>query len=183
MRVTYRQMPPTTVFYARATGPYASSCNAAWQVMDAWLSRSGARHRARQAFGLFRDNPKTTAPELVRYDACVPLLSCAEVDPAPRINRQSLPGGAWAVHAHVGPYDEVGELFSHLHRDVVPKRGMTVDYDRPFQAVYLNDPQLTRSAHRRTDLCIPVIPIPMVLANNDGGHTYDLVAIARRAAG
>ena len=36
---------------------------------------------------------------------------------------------------------------------------MTVDYDRTILAVYLNDPRVTREAHRRTELCIPVIPI------------------------
>jgi hypothetical protein len=49
----------------------------------------------------------------------------------------------------------------------VPKRGLSVDYDRPFMAIYLNDPALTREIHRRTELCIPVLPIRMPLSSND----------------
>lgn len=184
MRVTYRQMPPVSVFYARGTGPYAASCGEAWQLMNAWLSQNGARKRVKQAFGIFRDNPRTTAPELIRYDACVPVVSCADIEPAPGIGRQTLPGGAFAVHTHVGGYDDAGALLSRLHREVVPKRALTVDYDRPFIAVYLNDPLVTREMHRRTELCIPVFPIPMPLATNDEGHEgYDVAEIARRIAG
>ena len=168
MRVTYRQMPPTAVFYARGMGPYASSCGEAWQRIGEWLAQNCARKRVKQAFGIFHDNPRTTAPELIRYDACVPVLS----------------GGAFAVHTHVGGYDDIGALFAHLHGEIVPKRALTVDYERPFVAVHLNDPQITREMHRRTELCVPVMPIPMPQATNDEGQEgYDVAEIARRIAG
>jgi hypothetical protein len=62
---------------------------------------------------------------------------------------------------------------------------LTVDHDRPILAVYLNDPRVTREVHRRTELCIPVIPIPALVASNDGTttETLDLPALARRLAG
>ena len=47
MRVTYRQMPPTAVFYARGMGPYASSCGEAWQRIGEWLAQNCARKRVR----------------------------------------------------------------------------------------------------------------------------------------
>jgi AraC family transcriptional regulator len=184
MRITYRQIPPTTVYYARATGPYASSCEAAWQRLDAWLDHHCARGRVRRAFGVFHDNPRTTAPELLRYDACVPLIACAEFELAPGIGRQALPGGAWAVYTHVGAYSETGQLYARLQDDVVPKRGLTIDSERPLLAMYLNDPRITREVHRRTELCIPVLPIQMPLATtNDNTDIPDLAATARRLAG
>ena len=33
--------------------------------------------------------------------------------------------------------------------------------------IYLNDPGITREMHRRTELCVPVIPIRMPLSSND----------------
>ena len=184
MRITYRQTPPATVFYARAHGPYASSSREAWQVLDAWLDQNAARRRARFGFGILHDNPRTTAAELIRYDACVPLLSCADLEPASTISRQTLPAGAWAVHTHVGAYDHMGDVIACLHSEAIPKRGLTVDYDRPFMAIYLNDPRVTREVHRRTELCIPVVPIPMALAKNDDRQDgYDITALARRIAG
>ena len=112
------------------------------------------------------------------------MLSCAGLELAPGIGRQTLPGGAFAVHTHVGGYDDIGALFAHLHGEIVPKRALTVDYERPFVAVHLNDPQITREMHRRTELCVPVMPIPMPQATNDEGQEgYDVAEIARRIAG
>jgi AraC family transcriptional regulator len=185
MRISYRQMSPTSVFYARATGPYASSCEEAWRRLDGWLDRYCARGRVRRAFGIFHDNPRTTPPELMRYDACVPLAACAELEPNEGIGRHTLPTCTWAVYTHVGPHCEAGDVISTLHGDLIPKRGLTVDHDRPILAVYLNDPRVTREVHRRTELCIPVIPIPALVASNDGTttETLDLPALARRLAG
>jgi hypothetical protein len=74
-------------------------------------------------------------------------------------------------------------VISTLHRDLVPKRGLTVDCDRPFMAVFLNDPRVTSEVHRRTELCIPVVAIPMTLAGNSESQVYDAGAFARRLAG
>jgi DNA gyrase inhibitor GyrI len=93
-------------------------------------------------------------------------------------------GGAYAVHTHVGSYGEEGALFSHLHREILPSRGLAVDYDRPFMTIYLNDPKVTREVHRRTELCVPVVPMQMPLVSNDDGVAgCDVTAIARRVAG
>jgi AraC family transcriptional regulator len=137
--------------------------------MNGWIDKQKARPRAKQALGLFRDNPRTTASELLRYDACIPVAFGFDADLEAGIGRQTLPGGAYAILTHVGAYAEVGGLMSSLHRDIVPKRGLSVDYDRPFTAIFLNDPMLTREIHRRTELCIPVLPVRMAMSSNDNG--------------
>jgi AraC family transcriptional regulator len=156
-----------TVVYARAFGPYRTAAPAAWRIMDEWLTKRGMRSRVKQAYGYFRDNPRLTAPELLRYDACVPVTFGIEPGPEAGIGGQVLAGGAYAVHTHVGGYAETGELFSLLQRDIVPKRGLTVDHGRPFLAIYLNDPGFTREMHRRTELCVPVLPVQMPVSSND----------------
>jgi AraC family transcriptional regulator len=135
--------------------------------MLSWIDRQNARSRVKQVHGLFRDNPRETTSELLRYDACVPVAYGFDADPEVGIGRQTLPGGAYAVHTHVGSYADAGQLLHELHRDIVPKRGLTVDYDRPFLATYLNDPAITREVHRRTELCVPVLPVRMPLSSND----------------
>jgi AraC family transcriptional regulator len=183
MRITYRQTPPATVLYVRACGPYATSSREAWRQLEGWLDRHHARKSLRFGFGILHDNPKTTAQVLIRYDACILHAPYADLPPGEGIGRRTLPAGTWAVHIHVGPYGEAGDRISTLHRDLVPKRGLTVDSDRPFMAVYLNDPRVTREVHRRTELCIPVVPIPMTLAGNTESHVYAAAAVARRLAG
>jgi AraC family transcriptional regulator len=172
VRVTYRYIRPQTVVYARGTGPYQISCREAWGRMGGWLDRRQARSRIKQGYGYFRDNPKLTAPELLRYDACVPVAFGLDPEPDKGIGRQTLPGGAYAVHTHVGSYAEIGELFSHLHREIVPKRGLSLDYERSFLTIFLNDPSITREMHRRTELCVPVFPVRVPLSSNDddAGH-------------
>ena len=87
------------------------------------------------------------------------------------------------MHTHVGSYDEVGGLLSHLHSRIVPERALCVDYDRPFMTIHLNDPAVTREVHRRTELCVPVVPIAMPLPGNDcRPRGPDTAAIARRLA-
>lgn len=177
MRVTYSYIRPTTVVYARSTGPYAASSRDAWQRITHWLDRHQARKRVKQALGFFRDNPKTTAPELLRYDACLPAVFGIEAEPDAGISLQTLPGGAFAMHTHIGSYDELGDLFSRLHHEVVPKRGLCVDYERPFMAIYQNDPLVTREVHRRTELCVPVLPVYLPAVSNDD---FSEVEAARR---
>jgi AraC family transcriptional regulator len=154
-------------------GPYCESSREAWRLMMSWIDRQGGRQRVKQAHGFFRDNPTVTAPELLRYDACVPVSFGFDADLEAGIGRQTLPGGAYAVHTHVGSYAEAGQVLSQLHRNIVPKRGLSVDYDRQFLAVYLNDPAITREVHRRTELCVPVLPVRMPLWSNDDEHALD----------
>jgi DNA gyrase inhibitor GyrI len=54
-----------------------------------------------------------------------------------------------------------------MHTGLVQKRGLTIDNDRSFMTIYLNDPAVTREMHRRTELCVPVVPIRMPLSSND----------------
>src|SRR5262245_55381390 len=170
-----------SVVYARSMGPYQHSAPQAWRTMSAWLQCHAARQRVKQAYGYFRDNPKLTAPELLRYDACVPVTTGLDADPDAGISRQTLPGGAYAVHTHVGSYADAGTLFSRLHREIVPSRGLSVDYDRAFVAVYLNDPTITREVHRRTELCVQVLPVRMPLSCNDDGADYAVGQMQLRA--
>jgi AraC family transcriptional regulator len=172
VRITYSHLRPMGVFHARATGPYALSTEAAWATLCRWLARHDARRRVLQAFGLFRDDPNTVAPELLRFDACIPVIDGLEPDPTAGILHQSLPAGAYAIQTHIGSYDQLGTKLSQLHREFVPQRGLTVDYDRPFLVRYLNDPMWTRAVHRRTELCIPVLPAPMAMPGNDDTHEH-----------
>jgi DNA gyrase inhibitor GyrI len=137
--------------------------------MGRWLDAGNRRPLMRVSYGLFRDNPRTTAPDLLRYDACVPLVMGLEEDPSAGIRRQVLPGGAYATYTHVGAIEATGELFSRLSRTEIPGRGLSLDNARPFLAIYLTDPTTTREMHRRTAVCVPVYPLQVAIAGNDCG--------------
>jgi AraC family transcriptional regulator len=173
------------VLYARSAGVYAVSVAQAWHTMTLWLKARDARHLVKRGIGVFHDNPSVTAPEAQRYDACVRLGADAtlDADPEAGIGHQTLAGGAYAVHSHMGAYEAMGELFSNLRTEAVAKRGLSIDDGRPFVAIYLNDPMRTREVHRHTELCIPVIPIRVPLSGNDdcdGDLAGSAEAIGRR---
>jgi DNA gyrase inhibitor GyrI len=151
--------------------------------MGRWLDSGNRRPLMRVSYGLFRDNPRTTAPELLRYDACVPLAIGLEEPSTGVIRRQVLPGGAYAVHTHVGAIEATGELFSLLYRRELPKRGLAVDEDRPFLAIYLTDPTVTREMHRRTELCIPLDRAHMPMQADDDGPQRCLASAGYGDAG
>jgi AraC family transcriptional regulator len=138
----------------------------------------------KRGFGIFHDNPEVTPIELQRYDACVELMTGVDADPAAGIGRQTLSGGTYAVHTHIGGYQPMGGMLSQLHRQWVPKQGLSVDYDRPFMAIYLNDPQVTREVHRRTELCVPVLPLRELLPVEPIADNEDFASpLMRRAVG
>ena len=135
MRVTYRYIRPCAVLYTRSIGAYAASAREAWRVLNGWLEARNARHLYRRGLGIFHDDPTTTAPDALRYDACIVAADgIPEEDPDAGIARQMLAGGAYAVHAHVGPYEGTGKLFSQMRRVTVAKRGLSIDFGRPFVA-------------------------------------------------
>jgi AraC family transcriptional regulator len=174
VRVAYRHIGPVSVVFVRAIGPYQMSAHEAWQRLGQWLAQGQARRRqVKRGFGLFHDNPQITAPELLRYDACVEVTAGLDAEVAAGIGRQTLGGGAYAIHTHIGPYGPIGQRFSQLHREWVPKQGFVVDYDRPFVAIHLNDPLMTREVHRRTELCIPVLPLRALVSGEAGGEAAE----------
>jgi len=143
--------------------------------MHGWLEAGNVRHLFRRGLGIFHDDPSVTAADALRYDACIPPIDgVTDGDPEAGIGRQTLAGGAYAVYAHVGPYENTGEAFSKMRRITVVKRGLSIDVGRPFVAIYLNDPQVTREVHRRTELCVPVMPMRMPLSSNDDVEHLDI---------
>ena len=134
----------------------------AWRQMNAWLDQHQVRRQVKQGYGFFRDNPKLTAPELLRYDACVPVTRRPRRGPGGG-HRPPDAAGRRLCRAH--PRRLLRGAGSALSRSCTakscPSGDCRVDYDRPFMAIYLNDPTVTREVHRRTELCVPVLPVRM----------------------
>ena len=156
MRIVYRYLRPLSVVFVRSTGPYEKSAIDAWSRMLGWLDDNEMRATLDVGIGFMRDNPSEVGPFLRRYDACVAVRPGVGPDLAAGIGRQTLPGGAFAAYSHVGSHVEIPRLFSQLHRDWVPRRGLSVDYGRPFIEIYKSDPAKIAAGERVTELLVPV---------------------------
>lgn len=157
MSVKCRYVRPLAVGFVRAHGPYGESSREAWSRLIAWLDSIGARRTVRRGIGYLRDNPGAVGGWSRRYDACVELPPGVTPSLAHGVGRQMLPGGAYAVYRHTGPHEAIGTTFSAMRRDWLARDGLTIDPDRAFMEIYLNDPLVTAAAGLETELCIPVI--------------------------
>ena len=167
VRVTYRYIRPMTVVYARSMGPYEASRREAWSRMNDWLDRRQVRSRVKQGYGYFRDNPRLTAPDLLRYDACVPVTFGLDAEPDAGSAARRFPAVPTPCTRTSAPTPRWASCSRACTARSCPSAACRVDYDRPFVAIYLNDPAITREMHRRTELCVPVLPVRMPLSSND----------------
>jgi AraC family transcriptional regulator len=117
---------PTRVACLRYTGPFGPGIGDFWrQTVAPWLK---ANNLNVSTFGIARDDPQTTAPERLRYDAC------AEVKPdfigSGPYNLTVIPGGKYAVATFTGTAAEIGAAWGTLMSETLPASGLKFDASR-----------------------------------------------------
>lgn len=153
MDVTITRKDPLRVAFVRATGPYMQSAMEAWNKMMAWGGPKGLFRPEARYIGIGHDDPSTTPPELIRYDACVTVGPEVEGDGEGMI--AEIPGGEYAVVLHKGPYDQLEKTYMWLYGVWLPKSGREASM-RPGYEVYLNDPQFTPPEELLTEINMPL---------------------------
>jgi AraC family transcriptional regulator len=93
-----------------------------------------------------------TAPERLRYDACIVVPEGFRVDGGP--DEQVLAGGAHAVVVHRGPYERLPEVYGELMGRWLPASGRTAR-GVPYE-IYRNDAQTTPPAELVTEIRVPL---------------------------
>ena len=122
MSIQVRELPPYHVAYMRYVGPYgAHGIPELWTRFDKWMEARGLRPEARVTLGVGYDDPRITAAEQCRYDACVVVPADFQADR--RVNVMDLPGGPCAVATFTGTADEItGAWDQRLHCLAAGKR-------------------------------------------------------------
>jgi len=147
-----RQRPATTVAFVRHTGPYAA-VGAAWGKLCAFAGPRRLLGPKTAYIGISRDDPKLTASEQLRYDACITLDR--EFTPTGEIGTQTIPGGLYAVFVHSGPYENFSATYDAIYRDWLPGSGKQLR-DEPAFELYLNTPENTPPADLCTEIWVPL---------------------------
>jgi AraC family transcriptional regulator len=147
-----RSRPETKVIFVRHTGPYAG-VGAAWGKVCAFAAQHGFVGPKHQAIGVSRDEPKVTAADKLRYDACVTIDR--DVSPSGEVGVQTLPGGRYAVFLHRGPYEQFQNTYDAIYGDWLPSSGQQLRDESCFE-LYLNSPDNTSPAELRTEIWIPL---------------------------
>jgi AraC family transcriptional regulator len=148
-----RNRPETKVIFVRHTGPYAS-VGQAWGKVCGFAAQHGFTGPGNQAIGVSRDDPKITASQQLRYDACVTIDR--DVTPSGEVGVQTIPGGRYAMFMHRGPYEQFQTTYDAIYGDWLPQSGEQLRDESCFE-VYLTDPDNTPPADLRTEIWIPLV--------------------------
>ena len=155
MKVEIKSVEPMRLAFIRHVGPY-STVGAAWDKLLPLLGKEGWLGGDTRFIGLCHDDPEITPPDKVRYDACVTVD--ARFVPFDDIGVQTIPGGDYAMTTHFGPYNKLGETYTRLLGQWLPRSGRELRPTPCFE-VYLNDPQSTDPADLLTDIYAPLMSL------------------------
>jgi len=152
MDVRIERLQPLRVAFVRHVGPY-QEVHQAWGKVCARLGKEGLLGAESHFIGVCYDDPEVTAPEKLRYDACVTVDS--DFAAHDEIGVQTLPGGEFAVVTHCGPYEQLSQTYAALFGQWLPHSGRELR-SQPSLEFYLNDPEGTDPEDLLTDIYAPL---------------------------
>lgn len=152
MEVKIERLEPMYVAFVRHVGPYGQ-VHEAWEKLCMRLGREGQLGAGARFIGVCYDDPEVTAPERIRYDACVTVGD--DFVAADEVGLQTLAGGEYAVVTHTGPYEQLGQTYARLFGQWLPHSGRELR-SQPSYEFYLNDPDSTDPADLLTDIYAPL---------------------------
>jgi len=152
MKVKIEHKEPIRVAFMRHVGPY-DEVGATWDRLLPRLGKEGLLGGDVLILGICHDDPEVTPSEKIRYDACVTVDE--SFVPEGEIGVQVIPGGEYAVTTHFGPYQKLGDTYTRLLGQWLPRSGRELRSTPCFE-VYLNDPQSTEPEDLLTDIYAPL---------------------------
>jgi AraC family transcriptional regulator len=152
MQVKIENIKPMRVAFVRHVGPY-NQVSKAWDRLSTHLGKDGHLGSGSKFIGICYDDPEVTAPDKVRYDACITVEE--SFVPENEIAVQTVGGGEYAVTTHFGPYNKLGEIYSRLFGEWLLQSSRELRPE-PCLEFYLNDPDGTDPDELITDICLPL---------------------------
>ncbi len=150
--VTLKELTSRKVLFVRHTGPY-DQCKTAWEKVCGFAGSKGLMPAVTEFCGLCYDNPEETAPEDIRYDAC--LVTEADITAEGEIGTQKIPGGKYATCQHKGPYSGLAQTYQEIYGHWLPQSGHEPKHS-PSIEVYLNSPEDVPEQDLLTEIQIPL---------------------------
>ena len=153
MEARITALEPARVAFVRHMGPY-TQVGPTWERLFAWAGGRGLLGPDTRTFGLCYDDPDTTSPERLRYDACV--VVGPDVQGGDGVEIQDVAGGRYAVATHPGSYAKLAETYGGLMEEWMPAKGLELAEERPCVEIYRNNPQQTPEDELLTDVHVPI---------------------------
>jgi AraC family transcriptional regulator len=153
MNVTIENMPELRVATVHHAGPYPR-ISEAFQRLGALAGPAGLMRSPETAMlAIYYDDPETTPAEQLQSDAGITVPNDVPL-PAGLVEKR-IPAGRYARTTHVGPYTHLGDTWSRLMGQWLPKSGHRVGDGSSYE-VYRNTPENAAPDELRTDLYLPI---------------------------
>jgi AraC family transcriptional regulator len=147
-----KELQPVKVLFLRHTGPY-SQVGATWGRLMSWAGMRGLLGPHMRMLGIVYDDPDVTPADKVRYDAAIVLSR--PVEPEGEFGVIEIPGGAYAVFTHRGPYETLGQTHQRFFGAWLPSSGRELRDAEAFEE-YLNSPMTARPEDLLTRIHVPL---------------------------
>jgi AraC family transcriptional regulator len=153
MDVTIEQMPELRVGAVHHVGPYNQIPNAFRKLGEIANAAAVVKKPGAAMLAIYHDDPETTPPNELRSEAALTFAPDAKLPTG--LDEQRLPGGRYARTTHVGPYEELGDVWARFMGEWLPASGERIA-NSPSYEIYRNTPMDTPKEKLRTDLYIPL---------------------------
>jgi AraC family transcriptional regulator len=153
MNVEIKPLPELRLAALRHIGPYnriSEACARLGEIAGA----AGIIAPSTVLLAIFHDDPETTPAAELRSDAAISVAPEATI-PAELAERR-IPSGRYAVSVHVGPYEQLGDVWLRFLGDWLPRSGERMTDGVSFE-IYRNTPADVSSAELCTELYIPLV--------------------------
>jgi len=151
MNIEVETLEPQRVAYMRRVGPYNGSYRV-WLDLTTSLKKDGLPRKDSSFIGVPLDNPKTTPPEKLRYDACVTVDE--NYVPTKPVRVRTIAGGDYVV-ARNCPRWALARGYQELFGSWLPKSGRKAR-KAPSFLVAVNGLEGMQTAFGLTDIYVPL---------------------------
>jgi AraC family transcriptional regulator len=153
MQIEFEQLPALRLAAITHVGPY-NQIGQAFEQLSAIAGRAGLfAHPGAMMLATYDDDPDGKPAEELRSRAAITI---AEDAPLPDgTEEQRIAAGTYARHTHIGPYDQLGDVWSRFMGEALPASGRVLA-DGPAIEIYRSDMRTTPPDQWRTDLLVPV---------------------------
>jgi AraC family transcriptional regulator len=153
MKLIERQ--PKTIACLRHVGPYGAPVTLFWlETAILWIAKNGLLDRPR--YGIGQDDPRSTAPEQCRYDACVEVTE--DFVPHDGAFKTTIQGGSYAAHHFKGTSAQLSDAWMNLFSIWLPASGLRIN-GHPFEYFPAGSSYDPARGVFDCEICIPVVSL------------------------
>ena len=152
MDVEIKEMPELRVGTVRHVGPY-NQIPKAFERLGTIAGPAGLLGHASAMMAIYHDDPETTAQDQLRSDAALVVPEGVRLPEG--LAEQHIAAGRYARTVHVGPYEQLGDVWARFLGEWVPASGNRIGNGVSYE-IYTNTPAQVPKEELRTELYVPL---------------------------